>query len=292
MWLKISRSRFDRETRSLGVEVVAFERAEALEAPSGPPRPVISADGTGVPMRNPELEDRSGRQEDGTSKTREAKLLRVCEVSRDEEGQVRAVAGRIMQSSVIDSAVASGGRMSDFAARLGREAKRRGALHRDEVVILSDGANWIENATRKVFAGMKLTSVLDLFHVLEKLQNALKDMIPDDAKRKATFDWMKAGNAALAVKELAPHRSQCKAVGDFVRYCRANLYRMRYVEYRRRGLPCGSGIIEGGCRTVVVDRLKKSGSRWSLGGANGIMTIRCCQMNNRVVDFFQWRAAA
>ena len=163
----------------------------------------------------------------------------------------------ITQSSMIDSAEASSDRMSDFAARLEREAKRRGAFHRDEVVILSDGAKWIENATRKVFAGMKLTSVLDLFHVLEKLQNALKDLIPDDAKRKATFDRIKAGNAALVVEELAPHGSQCAAVGDFVRYCRANLYRMRYNEYRRRGLPCGSGIIEGGCRTVVVDRLNK-----------------------------------
>ena len=27
-------------------------------------------------------------------------------------------------------------------------------------------------------------------------------------------------------------------------------------------------------------------------GANGIMTIRCYQMNNRVADFFQWRAAS
>ena len=27
-------------------------------------------------------------------------------------------------------------------------------------------------------------------------------------------------------------------------------------------------------------------------GANGVMAIRCCQMNNRVAEFFQWRAVA
>lgn len=294
--VRVSRSRFDREARSLGSEVVEFERKEAPDAPDGPPLPVVSADGTGVPMRKPELEGRAGRQEDGTSKTREAKLLRICEVARNRKGRVSAVAGSITQSSVIDSAEASGGGMSEFAARLWREAKRRGALHGDEVVILSDGAKWIENATRKVFAGMKLTFVLDIFHVLERLQDALKEMMPDSPERKAAFDRLKglikAGDAALAVEELAPHGSRCEAVAEFVRYCRPNLYRMRYDECRRRGIPCGSGIIEGGCRTVVVDRLKKSGSRWSVDGANGIMAIRCCKMNNRVADFFQWRVAA
>ena len=78
---------------------------------------------------------------------------------------------------------------------------------------------------------MRLTFALDLFHVLEKLQDALKEMMPDDAERKATFKRMKglikAGNAALAVEELAPHRRRCAAHRDFMRHCRSNLCRMR-----------------------------------------------------------------
>ena len=62
---------------------------------------------------------------------------------------------------------------------------------------------------------MRLTFALDLFHILEKLQDALKEMMPDDAERKATLKRMKglikAGNAALAVEELAPHRRRCAA---------------------------------------------------------------------------------
>ncbi|MCY4196712.1 MAG: hypothetical protein OXD33_07315 [Rhodobacteraceae bacterium] len=56
---------------------------------------------------------------------------------------------------------------------------RRGALDSEEVVILSDGAKWIESAMRKVFAGMRTTCVRDIFPVLERLQDALKEMVTD-----------------------------------------------------------------------------------------------------------------
>ena len=53
-----------------------------------------------------------------------------------------------------------------------------------------------------------------------------------------------------------------------------------------------SGIFKGGCMRVVVDRLKKSGSRWSVECADGAVAIRRRKINNRIEDFFQWRAAA
>ena len=191
--MAISRSRFDRETRSLGAEVVECERNDVPEASEGPVLSVVAADGTGVPMRKSELAGRAGKQEDGTASTREAKLLRICEIGRTPKGKVVTVAGSITQSSVIDSAEVSGaGSLSDFAARLWREAVRRGSFLAQEIVLLSDGAKWIENAAKTVFAGMNLTLILDLYHVLEKLQEALKAMIPDEAELKAAFDRLKA----------------------------------------------------------------------------------------------------
>ncbi len=140
---------------------------------------------------------------------REAKLLRICEIARDRKGRVRTVTGSVTQSSAIDSAEASGGGMSEFADRLRHEAKRRGTLDSEEVVILSDGAKWIESAMRKVFAGMRTTFVLDIFHLLERLQDALKERVTDGTRRKATFarlkDLIRAGNAALAIEEIAPY---------------------------------------------------------------------------------------
>ena len=48
----------------------------------------VSVDGTGVPMRREELAGRPGRQEDGTARTREAKLGCVFTQTRtDDQGR-------------------------------------------------------------------------------------------------------------------------------------------------------------------------------------------------------------
>ena len=52
------------------------------------PTMYLGMDGTGVPMRAAEVAGRTGKQPDGSSKTREAKLVTMWTAeSRDEEGK-------------------------------------------------------------------------------------------------------------------------------------------------------------------------------------------------------------
>jgi hypothetical protein len=37
----------------------------------------------------------------------------------------------------------------------------------------------------------------------------------------------------------------------------------------------GSGAVEAGCKAVIGQRLKLSGMRWSLPGADAIIALRC-----------------
>jgi hypothetical protein len=48
---------------------------------------------------------------------------------------------------------------------------------------------------------------------------------------------------------------------------------MRYAEFRRQGLFVGSGVAEAGCKTVIGQRLKQSGMRWTVDGANAIIPL-------------------
>jgi hypothetical protein len=66
---------------------------------------------------------------------------------------------------------------------------------------------------------------------------------------------------------------------------------MRYAEYRAKKHFVGSGVVEAGGRTVVGERLKQSGLRWSVRGANAIMALRCCILSGRFEDFWASRAA-
>jgi len=56
---------------------------------------------------------------------------------------------------------------------------------------------------------------------------------------------------------------------------------MRYAEFRRRGMLVGSGALKSGCRSVIGRRLKPSGLRGTVLGANGILTPGCSIINNR-----------
>ena len=60
-------------------------------------------------------------------------------------------------------------------------------------------------------------------------------------------------------------------------YFENNAPRMRYHWFRSRGLFTGSGVVESGCKAVIGQRLKLSGMRWTVAGADAITTLRCQQ---------------
>lgn len=57
-------------------------------------------------------------------------------------------------------------------------------------------------------------------------------------------------------------------------YLRTRTRHLQYAEFRRQGLPIGSGVTEAACKTVFTQRLKLSGMRWSREGAQVILNLR------------------
>ena len=72
--VKASSSSLQRWSLALGEEALRFEREEAVDGKPLEPRMYLSIDGTGIPMRKEDVEGVAGKQEDGSAKTREAKL--------------------------------------------------------------------------------------------------------------------------------------------------------------------------------------------------------------------------
>jgi hypothetical protein len=67
---------------------------------------------------------------------------------------------------------------------------------------------------------------------------------------------------------------------------------MRYAHFRRQGLFVGSGVVEAGCKTIVGQRLKQFGMRWTVRGANAIIALRCCELSGRWEEFWEARAVS
>jgi hypothetical protein len=67
---------------------------------------------------------------------------------------------------------------------------------------------------------------------------------------------------------------------------------MQYDEMLALGAPIASGIIEGACRHLVNDRLDVTGARWSLAGAEAVLSLRSLLASGDFADYWEFHEAA
>jgi hypothetical protein len=251
-----------------------------------PPAPVpdklyLAIDGTGVPMVPAATADRAGKGEDGRARTREVKLACLfTQTSLDERG-------RPVRDPQTSSYVATLAPAEQFAPLVAAEARRRGAEHIRQLVVLGDGAAWIWKLATDILP--EATQIVDLYHAREHLHDLAKHLAPvlDDDQpgwltdRLADLD---DGNIEILIKattDLPLHGSEAEETDKALEYFKRNAQRMRYDVFRHHGMFIGSGVVEAGCKTIIGQRLKLSGMRWNIPGATGIITLRCHHASNR-----------
>jgi hypothetical protein len=128
--------------------------------------------------------------------------------------------------------------------------------------------------------------VVDYYHASERVW-AMGESLFGKGRRSAAWArkmqrWLlKPGGAnrvlhsAAALREQYGLRGQRRA--EFQRayaYLRDRMAYLRYAEYRRWGVPLGSGVTEAGCKTVYAQRLKLSGMSWGEAGAQTVLDLR------------------
>ena len=64
---------------------------------------------------------------------------------------------------------------------------------------------------------------------------------------------------------------------------------LKYDEYLAAGYPIGSGVAEGACRHLVKDRLKQTGMRWTVAGAQAMLHVRALYLNDQWEEFVEYR---
>jgi len=97
----------------------------------------------------------------------------------------------------------------------------------------------------------------------------------------------------ISASELLPQTAhERKSATTEIEYFKTNTERMRYADFRARSLFVGSGVVEAGCKTIIAVRMKKSGAKWSVRGANDIIALRCTLASSRFEDYWAERASA
>jgi hypothetical protein len=165
-----------------------------------------------------------------------------------------------------------------------RDPKRHKAL-----VCLSDGerALW---ELQKDWLGRAI-GILDLFHVLERLWGVAYCFHAEGSEEAEQFVAHrlrmllegKVGYVIGGLKRLRERHAlrgeKRRTVTATIRYYENNRQHMRYDEYLAAGYPIGSGVAEGACRHLVKDRLEGTGMRWTVAGAQAMLSLRAIHLN-------------
>ena len=301
--LEVTTKSVERTAEAIGADIAQQEQAEIqkalqLELPVVVGQPIsvlyVQMDGTGVPVVKKETVGRQGKSEGQPAHTREVKLGCVfTQTTWDKEGYAIRDPDSTTYTGAIESA-------EEFGRRIYAEAYGRGWSRALQKVVIGDGAEWIWNLVGLHFSDA--LQIVDLYHARQHLWEVARRLYPNEEKKQKA--WMKIhqkrlldrGKIEKLVGALRSIESDNPEVAKKIRteadYFERNRERMRYPKFRRQHLFVGSGVIEAGCKTVIGSRLKRSGMFWTVRGANAIIALRCCHLNDRFEDYWEARWAA
>ena len=290
----------ERTAESIGADIAArdqieVDRAIQLDLPevAGEPIPIlyIEMDGTGVPVVKSESKGRKGKVVGKPSHTREAKLGCVfTQTATDEHGRPIRDPNSTTYTGAIETA-------AEFGNRIYLEAWNRGWSRATTKVVIGDGAEWIWNLAGQHFPGA--IQIVDLFHARQHLWNVARSLHPSDEalqrqwimRHQPKLDGGKIQELVTFLQALESPASASDLIASEAAYFQNNATRMAYPSFRSRSLFVGSGVIEAGCKTLIGDRLKRSGMFWTVRGANAILALRCCYENHGFESYWEARAA-
>jgi hypothetical protein len=169
-----------------------------------------------------------------------------------------------------------------------QEVRRRDPDISKTHVALTDGERALQILVGKK---MKVTLILDLLHVLEKVWKAAYVFHPEGSPEAELYARLMAlrileGNADQVIKGLRQTVTKRKLFGgkrktllSVADYFHRNRDRMRYDQYLSQGLPIASGPVEGACKNLIKDRMERSGMRWTELMAEAIVKLRALYLS-------------
>lgn len=323
-----------RQVEELAVRAAQdFDAFYDLRKPEEAPRGellVLSTDGKGIVMRHEDLREATRQRAAAKANKLETRLSAGEKSNRKRMAQVAAVYSvtpwvRTPEDVLhgLRSKEAEKNRPRPYAKRVWasvektpakvireifEEALRQDPEKKRRWIVLVDGEpkqlRAVKTAARR--AGVKVTIVVDVVHVIEYIWKAARALF-GEAKPEAEpwvsnrllelFSGRTGGQIARTIRWWAARRSLdeagLRAIKSACGYLtdRSRTRIMRYAEALRDGLPIATGVIEGACRYMVKDRMDRTGARWSLTGAEAVLRLRAIRASGDFEAYWEFHLA-
>ncbi len=184
---------------------------------------------------------------------------------------------------------------------LAHEVKLRNPDGKKPMPCVMDGQDTLWAALPKYFPNLELIPILDIIHACSYVWDAThlfcKKGTPEAVGfAKDRIERILKGEVDGVIRGLrwkgTYEKLTQKQLEELERVCgyfENNRHRMAYDEYLAAGYPIASGVIEGACRNVIVDRMEHSGMRWVLDGAHAMLGMRCIKLSDAWDEFTRFR---
>lgn len=207
----------------------------------------------------------------------------------DEQGEAQDI------SYYVDTASAEG-----FSELVWTTGFARRADQAEEVIFVTDGAEWIERLIAQHFP--RAIQIVDWYHACEYLAPVALLAGQTSAQQLA---WLESVTTLLWEGHLEQVLEACQRLirpplkpdddpaQQAVRYFTNQRHRLDYPTYRQRGYPIGSGTMESACKQLGLERLKIAGARWGQDreSARKVAKARAAYLSGQWDDLRARRAA-
>ena len=171
--------------------------------------------------------------------------------------------------------------------------------NRTKTVFLSDGMPYNWEIKNQHFP--HAIEVLDFYHASEHLSHACKIIFGEETpafnekyplykgflyegEKEKIFAWFEKEKEKLSNTQKTDFEKE-------EQYFIKNKGRINYKEYRVKGVPIGSGVMESAIKQTVNQRLKSSEKTWSQIGANTMLQLKLQVENGTWDDFIKKKVA-
>lgn len=155
-------------------------------------------------------------------------------------------------------------------------------------IALTDGERALQI---RVKGKLRVTLILDLMHVMEKLWKAAYVFHAEGSLEADLWVLERtlrilSGDVGQVVKGLRQSVTKRRLSGApqktlqaVAAYFSKNRSYMRYDQYLSKGWPIASGPVEGACKNLIKDRMERSGMRWTIGMAEAVVKLRAVYLS-------------
>lgn len=303
-------------------------RLETCECPQETSAFVVGLDGVNLPLREPG--PKRGRPRERPTSDSHGDMQRpkqscfknamvgsyshygVAEVIDIRGGTKRNEAARLQS---IYTAQMPQERFVDFKAEFEATLDRLESRLPEDVrkVLLLDGGRplwgYLEDRSER-FSSYEW--LLDFYHTTEHLSQAAETLFGKKSPAGARWyqnwrDKLKSDEWAVdgLIRSMNYHRrkrklsrSMAKIFEQQLGYFRRNRQWMNYADFLKRNLPIGSGPTEAACKTIVKERMCRSGMRWNREKGRSVLTLRAISKSGQWEQTWkeyrrrQWKKAA